>query len=362
MKNLIASIGKRALLCLDAERAHELTISALKTGLMSANPLPVDPVLEIKIKDLTFPNPLGMAAGFDKNAEVPDAVLGLGFGFTEIGTITPRRQTGNPKPRVFRSPRDGVVINRYGFNNEGHDAAYRRLVDRVHRPGIVGVNIGANKDSSDRIADYVSGVNRFASLASYFTVNVSSPNTPGLRDLQAKAALDELMARVIEARDAQIDTAGRSVPVFLKIAPDVTDEDLDDIAAVVETRNVDGLIVSNTTLARNGVSDPLVAQEAGGMSGAPLFEKSTIMLAKTRLRVGMTLPIIGVGGVTSAASAFEKFRAGATLVQLYTGLVYGGPDMVGEIVRGLSIRCKSEGFAHISEATGSMVEEWAKED
>ena len=344
---------------LDPEKAHGASVRALAAGLVPACPADTDPRLRVELFGLTFPNPVGLAAGYDKNGEVPDDVLRLGFGFTEVGTVTPRPQDGNPKPRMFRLVADQGVINRLGFNNAGHAALRERLVARRGRPGIVGVNIGANKDSDDRIADYVAGIRAFADLAAYFTVNVSSPNTPGLRDLQARAALAELLGRVLAERDAIAADGGRRVPVLLKIAPDIDDAGLDDIAAEALDRAVDGLIVSNTTLARDGLRDVAKAKEAGGLSGRPLFRRSTIVLAKMRKRVGARLPIVGVGGIDSGEAAFTKIAAGADLVQLYSGMVYGGPGLPGRILGHLSRRLAREGVASIREVVGTAVDSWA---
>ena len=270
MSGLFEMLGRRALFAFDAEQAHGLSIAGLKTGLVTCA-VPADTALAVKVAGLQFPNPLGMAAGYDKNAEVPDALLNLGFGFAEVGTITPRPQAGNPRPRIFRLPEDRAVINRLGFNNEGHDAAFKRLSARAGKSGIVGVNIGANKDAEDRIADYVAGIRRFYQPARYFTVNISSPNTPGLRNLQARGALHELLSRVLEARDEESGKCTLRRPVFLKIAPDLADAELDDIAAEAIEQKLDGIIVSNTTLSRAGLAGAS-RNEAGGLSGVPLFE------------------------------------------------------------------------------------------
>jgi dihydroorotate dehydrogenase len=347
------SLATALLRRLDPEAAHRLGVKALALGLVPAAPF-ADPRLRVTALGLDFPNPLGIAAGFDKNAEVPDALLRLGFGFAEIGTVTPLAQVGNPRPRMFRLSGDRGVINRLGFNNDGHAAARARLVARAGRPGIVGVNIGANKDAADRVADYVAGIAAFADLASYFTVNVSSPNTPGLRDLQGRAALEDLLGRVLAARDA----GDRRVPVLLKIAPDLDDASLEDIAGAVTQSGIDGLIVSNTTLARNGLTDP-AGREAGGLSGAPLFHRSTVILARMRRLVGPALPIVGVGGIASGADAFEKLRAGATLLQLYTGFAYAGPGLPAAICRDLARRLAAAGASSPAAVTGSGVEEWA---
>ncbi|WP_407048402.1 quinone-dependent dihydroorotate dehydrogenase [Methyloraptor flagellatus] len=344
---------------LDPEKAHGASVRALAAGLVPTCPADADPRLRVELFGLTFPNPVRLAAGYDKNGEVPDDVLRLGFGFTEVGTVTPRPQDGNPKPRMFRLVADQGVINRLGFNNAGHAALRERLVARRGRPGIVGVNIGANKDSDDRIADYVAGIRAFADLAAYFTVNVSSPNTPGLRDLQARAALADLLGRVLAERDAIAASGGRRVPVLLKIAPDIDDGGLDDIAAEALDRAVDGLIVSNTTLSRDGLRDVSRAKEAGGLSGRPLFRRSTIVLAKMRKRVGARLPIVGVGGIDSGEAAFTKIAAGADLVQLYSGMVYAGPGLPGRILGHLSRRLAREGVASIREVVGTAVDSWA---
>jgi dihydroorotate dehydrogenase len=314
---------------LDAEDAHRATIAALKLLPLRA-PAPDDARLCVSAFGLNFPNPIGLAAGFDKNAEVFDKMLALGFGFVEVGTVTPRPQPGNPRPRAFRLVEDRAVINRYGFNNDGFEAARARLA--ASRPrGVVGVNVGANKDSSDRVADYVEGVRAFADVASYFAINVSSPNTPGLRDLQEPQALSELLARVIETREA----ARARPPVLLKIAPDLTLSQLDAIVRVARERRVDGVIVSNTTISRPASLRSPKARESGGLSGAPLFALSTRLLAQTYLRVENQFPLIGVGGIDGPQTALAKIEAGATLVQLYSALVYEGPALVARIKRGL---------------------------
>jgi dihydroorotate dehydrogenase len=343
---------------MDAETAHGLAVKALACGIAPRGRADADPKLAVRFFDMSLPNPLGMAAGFDKNAEVPDALLSLGFGFAEVGTLTPRPQPGNPKPRIFRLPEAGAVINRLGFNNEGHAAALARLSARAGRPGVVGVNVGANKDSTDRAADYEAGIRAFAGVAGYFTANVSSPNTPGLRDLQAREALDELLARTLAARDAMAATVGRRVPVLLKIAPDMTEAGLDDVAEVSLARGIDGLIVSNTTVTRTGVSGPTAA-EAGGLSGRPLFERSTIVLAKMRRRVGPAMPMVGVGGISDGHDAADKMRAGATLVQLYTGFIYGGASLPARILRELSAIVARDGLTAVGDLCGSAVDRWA---
>ncbi len=357
----LSGIASRSLFMFDPETAHSLSISALKTGMIPTCRLPADPRLVQTVAGIRFPNPIGLAAGYDKNAEVPDAILRLGFGFTEVGTVTPKPQAGNDKPRIFRLIEDRGVINRLGFNNEGHEAAFRRLVARRNAPGIVGVNIGANKDAADRVADYVAGIRRFYALATYFTVNISSPNTPGLRDLQARDSLKALLEAVLAARAEEALRHGRNVPVFLKIAPDLTEEGLDDIAAEATDHPLDGLIVSNTTLARDGLKNAVESKEAGGLSGAPLFRRSTVVLARIRKRVGPALPIIGVGGVSNAQDALEKIRAGADLVQLYSCMVYEGAGLASAIVKGLSSVFDEEKVSSVRELRDSRVDQWAAE-
>ncbi len=344
---------------LEPEVAHSASIAALK--LMPPLPLPASRrALETLAFGLTFPNPLGLAAGFDKGAEVADPLLRLGFGFVEVGTITPLPQPGNPRPRLFRLPADEGVINRFGFNSEGHAPPHARLLARRSRPGVIGVNIGANKEAADRSADYVAGIVAFADVAGYFAVNVSSPNTPGLRDLQQAAALDELLARVLDARDAAIAAHGRK-PVLLKISPDLTAAGLDDVVRVARARRIDGMIVSNTTLARPAsLRDATTGQQAGGLSGKPLFALSTRVLAQTFLRVEQQFPLIGAGGVDSATSAWAKIEAGASLVQLYSSLVYKGPGLVREILEGLALRC--HGSDSLAQATGRLATQWAAID
>jgi dihydroorotate dehydrogenase len=324
------SAAKVFLHALDAEKAHRLTIRALSI-LPHPKAYVADPRLRISAFGLDFPNLLGIAAGFDKNAEVVDAMLGWGFGFAEVGTLTPLPQAGNPKPRLFRLREDEAVINRMGFNNDGHAAALARLEARRHRGGIVGVNIGANKDSSDRIGDYVKGIEAFSRLASYFTVNISSPNTPGLRALQSRAELQSLLDRLNATRAEH----SRKPPMLLKIAPDLSDDELADIAEACAGGAVDGIIISNTTLGRGGLRSVL-AKEQGGLSGKPLLDLSTRQLAKVFVLTKGAIPLVGVGGIHDAASAVLKVKAGATLLQVYSALVYKGPALVDEILSGLS--------------------------
>ena len=337
---------------LDAEDAHRLAIQGLKL-LPAIKPRPDDAKLAVRAFGLNFPNPVGMAAGFDKNAEVPDALLRLGFGFVEIGSVTPRPQSGNPRPRLFRLERDEAVINRMGFNNDGAEIVLRRLAGRANQGGIVGVNVGANKDSADRVADYVRLIETFAPVASYFTVNVSSPNTPGLRNLQQAAQLDELLSKVLEARDRVRRKAG-DTPVLLKIAPDLSLAELDDVVHVARSRGVDGMIVSNTTLARpTTLREPLRAKEQGGLSGRPLFRLSTRMVAETFVRVEGAFPLIGVGGIDSGGAALTKIRAGASLIQLYSSLVYKGLGLVESIKADLTSTLLRTGRDSLSEIVGA---------
>lgn len=356
---LLDQIGRNLLFTLDPETAHGLSIRALKCGLPQLRKAPSDPRLQVRLCGLDFANPLGMAAGYDKNAEVPDALLGLGFGFAEVGTVTPLAQAGNPRPRIFRLVQDEAVINRLGFNNEGHQRCEERLIARAGRPGIVGVNIGANKDSADRIGDYELGVKRFARHASYLTVNISSPNTPGLRDMQARASLAELLARVVAARNDAAGKDGRKPPLFLKIAPDLHEGDLEDVAAEIHANAIEGVIVSNTTISRPPLASVDHRAETGGLSGRPLFERSTIVLAKMRRLLGPEQAIIGVGGVDSAETVLEKMRAGADLVQLYTGMIYAGPSLPARIVSGLLRFLDAQGLPELKAVRDARLDHWA---
>ncbi|MET4444183.1 dihydroorotate dehydrogenase [Bradyrhizobium sp. GM2.2] len=346
---------------LDPEDAHRLAIQGLRF-LPPGKPHADDPKLAVRAFGLNFPNPIGMAAGFDKSAEVPDALLRLGFGFVEIGSVTPKPQSGNPRPRLFRLERDEAVINRMGFNNDGAETALRRLAARAQHGGIVGVNVGANKDSPDRVNDYVKLIETFAPVASYFTVNVSSPNTPGLRNLQEGALLDDLLARVIDARQRVRESAG-DTPVLLKIAPDLSLAQLDDVVQVARSRRVDGMIVSNTTIARpSTLREDMRAKEQGGLSGRPLFRLSTRMVAETYVRVEGAFPLIGVGGVDSGGAALTKIRAGASLIQLYSSLVYKGLGIVDEIKRDLASTLLRTGRDSLSEIVGSDAATLTAED
>jgi dihydroorotate dehydrogenase len=331
------------------ETAHRLTIKALASGLGPRVTAEPDPILKTTLWGRDFANPLGLAAGFDKHGEAIAGSLALGFGFVEIGSITPRPQPGNTRPRVFRLTPDRAVINRYGFNSEGIEAASARL--RGYREGdgtgLVGVNLGKNKVSKDAAADYAAGAAALGSLADYLVVNVSSPNTPGLRALQGKDELSEIIART---RAALTEPAP---PLLVKLAPDLTDADKRDIAEVALGAPVDGLIISNTTIARpEGLMSPQ-ASEAGGLSGRPLMAPSTALLAEFHVLTGGKLPLIGVGGVASAADAYAKIRAGASLVELYTALVFEGPGLVSEITKGLAEFLRQDGFASVSEAVGA---------
>jgi dihydroorotate dehydrogenase len=335
---LFDRFARPILRALDPEDAHTLALRGLRfMPLRRAEP--DDPRLAVEAFGLKFSNPVGVAPGFDKNAEVPGPLLRLGFGFVEVGTVTPRPQAGNPRPRIFRLEADGAVINRLGFNNEGEAAVLGRLRGHTKGSGIIGVNVGANRDSADRIGDYARLIEAFAPVADYITVNVSSPNTPGLRDLQQAKTLDELLARVIAARQRAQERHGR-VPVLLKIAPDVTLADLDDIVAVARRRRMDGMIVGNTTLSRPpSLQERQKAIEQGGLSGRPLFGLSTRLLAETYVRAEGAFPLIGVGGIDSGKAAVAKIKAGASVVQLYTGLVFAGlgllPDIKREILKAI---------------------------
>jgi dihydroorotate dehydrogenase len=348
-------LARPLLHAIDPERAHELTVMALRAGLAGRSSPPSDPVLATRVLGLDFANPLGLAAGFDKNAAVADAMLGLGFGFVEVGTVTLRPQYGNPKPRLFRLPVDGAVINRMGFNNDGLHVARARLERRRAngRGGIVGANVGPNKDVADPVADCARCVETLAPVADYLVVNVSSPNTPGLRALQAKDALLPLLDACLAARGS----GGQPPPLLVKIAPDLSGEELQGVAAAATSAGVDGLIATNTTLARPPSLRDVRRSEAGGLSGRPLLAPSTAILAQLfRLTEG-SVPLIGVGGIASGADAYAKISAGASLLQLYTALVYGGPGLVGRILKELAALLRADGFSRLDEAVGSGVGE-----
>jgi dihydroorotate dehydrogenase len=338
---------------LPAEMAHRVVVRGLAAGLGGRAREADPPVLAQRLWGREFPNPVGIAAGFDKDAEAPDALLRLGFGFVEIGTVTPLPQAGNPKPRVFRLVEDAALINRMGFNSGGLDVVLGRLRVRQGqaggRGGIVGVNVGRNRDSSDAVADYLTGVRRAAPFADYLVVNISSPNTPGLRDLQARETLATLLRPLVMARDE----AGRRVPLLVKIAPDLTPAECADIAAVSLAAGIDGIIVSNTTVARPPFLRSRHAHEAGGLSGPPLFEQSTEVLRDMYRLTEGRLTLVGTGGIARAADAYAKIRAGASLVQLYTALVFAGPALLGEIKTGLATLLQRDGFAAAADAVGA---------
>jgi dihydroorotate dehydrogenase len=352
MRRALGGLALPFLLKLEPETAHRVAIAALR--LAPTSPPPSDTRLAVDAFGLSFANPLGLAAGFDKNAEVARGLIGAGFGFVEVGTLTPRPQSGNPRPRLFRLPGDGALVNRLGFNNQGYQAALGRFT-RSRPAGILGINIGPNKDSADRIADYVLGVKTFASVASYFTVNISSPNTPGLRDLQQRGALDDLVAKVIEARDG----CAIRRPVLVKIAPDVDLVALDDIVSVCRARGIDGMIVSNTTISRPPSVTDAKASESGGLSGRPLFDLSTRTLARTFLRVEGAFALVGCGGVDGPTAALAKMEAGASLVQLYTALIYRGPWLIEEILLGLTRAMETKRIRRLSDIVGGGASEWA---
>ena len=349
---LIDRLSRPLMRALDPEDAHNLALKALRF-MPLPRPAADPPELGVRAFGLNFPNPVGLAAGFDKNAVAPDALLRLGFGFVEVGTVTPRKQMGNPRPRVFRLEADEGVINRLGFNNDGGAAVLARLAARADAGGIVGVNVGANKDSADRVADYVRLIETFAPVASYFTVNVSSPNTPGLRNLQQAAALDDLLAKVIDARERVRQNAGDS-PVLLKIAPDLSLTELDDVVHIARSRRIDGMIVGNTTLARpSTLREQSRAREQGGLSGRPLFRLSTRMVAETYVRAEGAFPLIGVGGIDTGGAALTKIRAGASLIQLYSSLIYKGLGLVNDIKNDLSSTLLRTGRDSLSEIVGA---------
>jgi dihydroorotate dehydrogenase len=335
---------------IDPETAHDLTLRALAAGLGPVDRAPSDPILATTLAGLSLPNPIGLAAGFDKNAAVPAAMLRAGFGFVECGTSTPAPQAGNPRPRLFRLPEDRAVINRLGFNNRGQNE-FAEALERRPKEGIVGANIGANKDSPDRIVDYVHGLMSLWGLADYFTVNISSPNTPGLRDLQARNALNDLLGALADARPSPPSAA--RMPIFLKVAPDLHEAEIEGIVEAAVAHGLAGLIVSNTTLQRPDNLRGARRGEAGGLSGAPLMALSTRLLAEFHAAAAGRLVLIGVGGVASGAAAYAKIRAGAAAVQLYTALVYGGPGLVARIRADLAARLRADGFSSLAAAVGA---------
>lgn len=342
---MLLDAGTAVLRLLPPEPAHVATVRLLAmAGPLLPAPPADDARLAVNTLGLSFPNPIGLSAGFDKDALAPDASLKLGFGFVECGTVTPLPQSGNPRPRLFRLPEDRAVINRMGFNNEGMEAFAQRVAARERR-GILGINIGANKDSTDRIADYARAFQRLSPYADYVTVNISSPNTPGLRGLQDHGALQHLLQAVTAARGA-----GKT-PILLKVAPDIDEAAVECIAEIVLKSGIEGIILTNTTIAREGLKSA-AAKETGGLSGAPLFQRSTEVLRQMRKHVGTKLVLVGVGGVSSGAEAYAKIRAGATLVQLYTALVFHGPELVVRIKRELLALLKRDGFSNVREAVG----------
>lgn len=348
----IEKLGLKALHCVDPETAHGLAVKALQSGLAPA-PSPVTlPRLETSVAGLDLPNPVGLAAGFDKSAQALTPLSRAGFGFIEVGAATPRPQPGNPKPRLFRLNEDKAAINRFGFNNDGMETIASRLAQRP-RDAVIGLNLGANKDSQDRAQDFAHVLAHCAAHLDFATVNVSSPNTEKLRDLQGKAALSALLAGVIETRDG----LDRRIPVFLKIAPDLTEAELADVADVALDTGVDAVIATNTTLSRDGLKSPHRG-EAGGLSGAPLFEKSTRVLAQLHRLTDGNIPMIGVGGIGTAEQAYAKICAGASAVQLYTALVFGGLSLAGEIARGLDRLLEQDGFDNVAQAVGSKRDDW----
>ena len=347
--SFVETQGLRALRLLDPETAHRLAIRGLKTGLLPAAPAP-DPILRTTLFGLDLPSPVGVAAGFDKNAEAPDAMLALGFGFVEIGAVTPKPQPGNPRPRLFRLNEDRAAINRFGFNNEGLDAIAGRLARRTRSPARVWANLGANKGSEDRIGDYAKVMRGLHGLVGAMTLNVSSPNTEKLRDLQGPAALEALLARALGERD-RLASAGARTPVLLKIAPDLAPDEIADLAAVAMNAGVDGIVATNTTLSRDGLKSARAA-EAGGLSGAPLKARSLEVLKRLRRHTRGQIPLIGVGGIASAEDAFERIRAGASAVQLYTAMVYEGPRLGARIGEGLAGLLRRSGFESVEEAVG----------
>jgi len=352
--SLIENLGLAALRRIDPETAHGLALKALGTGLgLLPLPGPVrSPRLAVRLAGLDLPNPVGLAAGFDKNAQAVAALSRAGFGFLEVGAATPRAQAGNPRPRLFRLTEDRAAINRFGFNNDGMLAIAARLAKRP--PGIpVGLNLGANKDSADRARDFAEVLRLCAPHVDFATVNVSSPNTERLRDLQGAAALTGLLGGVMETRAG----LARRIPVFLKIAPDLNNDELAEIAGIATQSGVDGIIATNTTVSRDGLQSPM-SHEAGGLSGAPLFEKSTRVLAHLSDLTGGDMPLIGVGGIGSAEQAYAKIRAGATAVQLYTAMVYDGLSLAARIARGLDDLLARDGFDSVDHAVGSKRSDW----
>ena len=336
---------------LEAEKAHNLSIRALKYGFLPRISNEINPILNTEVFGLRFPNPIGLAAGYDKNAEVLSALSGLGFGFLEAGSVTPRPQSGNPRPRIFRLTEDEAVINRLGFNNKGLEVAARNFAARPSDV-IVGANLGANKDSKDRVEDYVVGMERLAPLANYVTVNISSPNTQGLRALQGKGELEDLLGRIGEKRRDMVGAGAVFFPILLKIAPDLTDADKADIASTVLDMGLDGLIISNTTITRPENLRNSQKTEMGGLSGQPLNPLSLGVLKEMYQATEGKIPIIGVGGIQSAEDAYVRIRAGASLLQLYTAMIYQGPYVAADIAKGLAKMLREDNFTNVQDAVG----------
>jgi dihydroorotate dehydrogenase len=353
---MIYRLARPLLFLLDPETAHHATIWALKHGLAGRSTEPDDPILCTRVWNLTFRNPVGLAAGFDKDAEVIDAVLGLGFGFVEAGTVTPLPQPGNPKPRLFRLIEDEAVINRFGFNSQGLAAFVERLAERWRTQstaGIVGANVGKNRDATDAAGDYVTGIEAVCGLADYLVCNLSSPNTPGLRGLQEKSQIEALLSRVQDARRRAAPDPTRLPPLLAKVGPDLDQQQMRDIAEVALATSIDGLIVGNTTVDRPASLRSKYRNETGGLSGPPLMAKATACLADMYRFTGGKLPIMGCGGVASGADAYAKIRAGASLVQFYSALVFHGPPLVGRIKRELAMRLRADGFTTVKDAVGA---------
>lgn len=355
MKTLL-DLAVDALRATDAEQSHHLALKAIEFGLHPRVWRAEDARLAQTVFGLRFANPVGLAAGFDKDARAIPALFRMGFGFVETGTLTPLPQPGNPEPRLFRLDTDKALINRMGFNNAGFAAALGRI--RQRRRGILGVNIGANKSSADRTGDYVAGLSCLSGAADYIALNISSPNTPDLRNLQAPKALDTLLARLSETRESM---RGARVPILVKIAPDLADEELERIVACVRRHGMDGMIISNTTVVREGLKEEAAAAEAGGLSGPPLFRRSTRMLAQVHLMTGGALPLIGVGGISSPQTALDKIEAGASLIQLYTGLVYAGPSLIRRIKKQLAATLSNEGATSLKPLIGRRAKFWAEQ-
>jgi len=358
MRNSIFKMAQPMLMALPPEDAHEMALRALELGLQPTDERGAG-ALHQNVLGLDFANPVGVAAGFDKDARVPDALLALGCGFSEIGTVTPRPQPGNPTPRVFRLVKERAVINRLGFNNGGHEAALHRLEARGRAGGIVGVNIGANRETDDRVGDYIAGLKAFNGVASYFTVNISSPNTPGLRDLQAPKALDDLFGQLMQTRTRLAAQGQPQRPIIIKIAPDIAEQDIAPICDRIVAHKVDGIAVSNTTISRPGVTGS-TARQAGGLSGRPLFKRSTGMLARIFQETKGQVPLIGIGGIDSGETALAKIEAGARLIQLYTGLIYEGWGLIPRIKQHLGEACQEAGVASIAQLSGRRAEHWAQ--